>query len=874
PQLLPLRHHLSGLKTPSFCGIAVPLCTRYIAIALPLYQMRRDYAQTMALVDQGGITDGSSQSSENDSESTVRLRYDQLRNLECNPSPQESLSPQPTVASLRPSPQSLSDSTPELYGPDRLFPSAAPQNPSPRRDAGRTVPSPVVRFDEAQLAMVAAANAARAVSFKDDLATAAGKITPGVDDTPYIQYALEALTREQGSSSTQYIPSGTPGRQVYDPQTPRRILDEELAFAAVTRPEPTFGGRQQPGAGTRFPNPVPAMSGNATAPEEPESPPTPTTNTRRPLLDHWIAVGKDTLQSIDPRGRTYPPLTFKPRILRPFSMMTLMILCLSMMAVLIFSDRYSNQNDGLTPYPGTIYSGQYFVFRILPQLLAAIILIYAQSIVTASLRILPFTIMAKDDPRERYLALFQDLYPTSFLRPQLVGPWQLMVFDLATWSAAFTVPLQSAAFTCIYVKGQWTWATTQGVVWALVGLYAFLFVSTTILMAFWFGQWTGLRWDIRSIADLLPLLNRTNTMRSYKRRALLESQLDFKTQLRDRWFDRLGYWQTEDMLSGGIWHSIGASAMPRDHGPETEADEAKRGSYDLSIGSQDLANIGPGGGSYLPWCLRDGPLVSFTITTGALLVALLIVSFLPQTRLGDGFVPKLAAKPDQAAFSAANFLYSFLPSLVGMVLFLLFQSLDQSLRTVQPWGDLVQVDGATARRSILADYAACLPLQATWKALANGHWRVAVTSLMTVLFVFIPILAGGLFMALTTTDEQVRMFPNMPVFGVLLAFLFLYVGCLSLLVPRRRQFLLPHAVTSVAAIISLCSADELVQDAAFRAVRSHRDLEVRLGVGRDDPREESVWFFGLSPGRDEQRLSIRRMKRFTEKGVRSARSMV
>lgn len=722
--------------------------------------------------------------------------------------------------------------------------------------------------------MVAADNAARMGAFKDDLAIAAGKITPGVDDTPYIQYALEALTREPGSISTPQVPFGTPGRQAHNPQTPRRIPDEELAFAAVTRPEPTYGGREQPGAGTRSLDQAPAMAGNATEPEEPALPPTPTANTRGSLSDQWIAVDKDTLQTIDPRGRTYPPLTFKPRILRPFSMMTLMILCLSMMAALIFSDRYSDQNAGLTPYPGTIYSGQYFVFRILPQLLAAIILIYAQSIVTASLRTLPFAIMAKDDPRERYLALFQDLYPTSFLRPQLVGPWQLMAFDLATWSAAFTVPLQSAAFTCIYVKDEWVWATTQGVVWALVALYAFLFVSTTMLMAFWFRQWTGLRWDIRSIADLLPLLNRTNTTRSYKRRTLSESQLDFKTQLRDRWFDRLGYWQTEDMLSGGIWHSIGTSAMPPDHGPETEAEEVKRGSYDMSIGSQDLANVGSVGGSYLPWCLRDGPLIAFTITTGGLLLALLIVSFLPQTRLDEGFVPKLAAKPDPAAFSAANFLYSFLPSLVGMVLFLLFQSMDQSLRIVQPWGDLVQADGATARQSILVDYAACLPLQATWRALSNGHWRVAITSLMAVLFVFMPILAGGLFMALTTTDEQVRMFPNMPVFGVLLAFLFLYVGCLAVLVPRRRQFQLPHAVTSAAAIISLCSADDLVQDAAFRAVRSHRDLEVRLGVGRDDPREESVWFFGLLPGRDEQRPSVRRMKRFTEKGVRSARSMV
>ncbi|XP_044721459.1 phosphoribosylaminoimidazole-succinocarboxamide synthase [Hirsutella rhossiliensis] len=717
----------------------------------------------------------------------------------------------------------------ELSNPHQPFSPPAPLQTPWDRHAGSLGTNFVERFDEAQMAMAATANAARLGLIKDELAIIAGKITPGVDDTPYIQNALEALTREPRSSSSDDLAP--------DP-------DEELASANVAPPAPAQDA----------------------APNEPASP--AATKLQRPP-DQWIAVDKNALQTIDPRGRTYPPLTFKPRILRPLSMGLMFILCLLMMAALIFSNRFSEQHVGLTPYPGSIYSGQYFLFRILPQLVAAAVLIYAQNILTASLRILPFTTMAKEDPRERYLALLQSLYPKSFLRPQLVGPWQIMAFDLATWLAALTIPLQSAAFTCIYVKDRWIWAPSQGVAWTLVALYAFLAVTTIILMGFWLKQWTGLRWDVRSIADLIPLLNRTNTMHSYTRQAVLGPVGDFKTELRDRWFDRLGYWQAEDMLSGGIWHTIGTSAMPAHRGAEaTGADQAKRGSYEFSIGSRDMADFSATGKAYLPWCLRDAPLIAFIIATGALLVALLIVSFLPQTRLDAGFVPRLEARPNQAAFSPADFLYSFLPALLGMVLFLLFQSLDQSLRILQPWGELVKADGATARRSILADYAACLPFQSTWRALGNGHWRVAVTSLMAVLFVFIPVLAGGLFMALTTTEEQVRMFPSMPVFGALLAFLLLYVGNLVLLVPRRRQFLLPHPVSSVATIISLCSADDLVRDAAFRAVCSHRDLVLRLGASRDDPREESVWFLGLSPGRDEHQLSIRRLKRYTEKGRR------
>ncbi|KAG8420543.1 hypothetical protein J3459_010950 [Metarhizium acridum] len=246
-------------------------------------------------------------------------------------------------------------------------------------------------------------------------------------------------------------------------------------------------------------------------------------------------------------------------------------------------------------------------------------------------------------------------------------------------------------------------------------------------------------------------------------------------------------------MTGGVWHAIGTSAVPADGGAEPRSE---RRSNSLSVGSHMTASsalLDFEGGTYLPWCLRDVPLVSFILVTSGLLLALLIVSFLPQTKLESGFAPLLTARPDDAAFSAANFLYSFLPATLGMILFLLFQSLDQALRILQPWGDMTSLDGAVASRSILADYAACLSLHAPVRALRNGHWRIAVISLMSTLFIFIPILAGGLFMALTAPTQQVRMFPSMPVYGVLVAFLILYVGCASLLVPHRRQFYLPTA---------------------------------------------------------------------------------
>ncbi|KAK7209256.1 hypothetical protein V2G26_016434 [Clonostachys chloroleuca] len=827
-----------------------------------------------------------------------------------------------------PSPPPMTESTPEIYGPDRHNPLQQARRsfrfPS-QGGAPSTAPSePVVRFDESQLLMLAAQNANMASVPKDPLVIAAGKVTPGVDDTPYIQYAIQALTRNRRDDfDDDDLSEGDFEDEMAGVEPPpRRMSAQEMAYASpVAVPQAAYAGLREPRRHSSSDEEPPAVREKPktdflivrpTPPLTPLPLGPPQTTASRPVVtplppsrrvpgadQHWVPVTKEMRENFYPNDNTYPPLTYKPRILRPFSMMILMTLCLLMTAALIFSAVFSNRQNGLTDYPGTIYSGKYFLFRILPQLLAAPILLYAQAIVSTSLRVLPFVSLSSEDARQRYLALFQGLYPTTFLWPRLVGPWQFKVFSVVAWLALFLIPLQSAAFTCIFGNGAWIWAPVQPVVWTLVTLYLLLTVATAILMVYWFGMWTGLIWDVRSIADLIPLLNRSNATDSYKdvcASSSTRSDRQFRNSLQDRWFDRLGYWRKEEMQTGGIWYSIGASGTPA--GTEQVRQlmsakglaSAKRVSNDSSRhSSQNELNIGiqqPSVTSclaeprfdYLPWCLRSAPLAALIVGSFTLLLALLIVSFLPQTRLDAGFEPLLPARPTSAAFSAANFLYSFLPSFLGMLLWLIFQSVELSLRIVQPWAELLKLDGALAHKSLLADYAACLPIQASWHAFRAGHWRVAVTSLMGILFLAIPVLSGGLFMALTRDDGKVLMFPSIPVYGVVLTFLFLYLACLSSILPLRGQFLLPRPVESLADLITFCCADELTQDAAFRSVRSRNDLEMRLGVEPGvDPREESVWFFGVVPGKDEKTLSIRRMRRYTEKPLmrrRSDRSMV
>ncbi len=60
-----------------------------------------------------------------------------------------------------------------------------------------------------------------------------------------------------------------------------------------------------------------------------------------------------------------------------------------------------------------------------------------------------------------------------------------------------------------------------------------------------------------------------------------------------------------------------------------------------------------------------------------------------------------------------------MPSLLGLVLYLLLLSLDQTFRRLQPFRSLIRDGGATAEESLLLDYPARLPISVT---LSAGEW--------------------------------------------------------------------------------------------------------------------------------------------------------
>ncbi|KAI5921173.1 hypothetical protein F4810DRAFT_378461 [Camillea tinctor] len=828
--------------------------------------------------------------------------------------------PEPSIDSEPPPPSSYptaiphaptppgpgSSSTPselEIYGPDRY---AGHQLARPDDISSlQSTPAPQLNKPQAAILMVAPPpDPVMARDFKDDLARAASVVTPGVDDGPYIRYAIEALThqREDGRGISE---NSSPG----DPNAPRQHI-VPLPSHAVNRsplahrqPEPAAGaspevhrndaGKREGGRITDSMSSEELLHARRRRREEirklfPDAPPNaeldgtdfnveddlpPVEYGPQPQRsDHSPPRNVEVWQARPDNGdaeKASPfvtPLTFKPWILRSTSLLLLITFCVLMIAALIFCAIYSVGRNGFLAYDSN-YGGYYFLFRMLPQLLGAILVIWSQCILAAAFRILPFSAMASEDRRQRRNAVFLPLYIKSFLWPQLTGDWTTWVPAFNIWLMSITIPLQSSVFTVVLVDGVWTWSTVQGVAWTLVALYVSLILSLIVMFVFWRRRRTGMMngWDLRTLADIIFLVSQSNSLPQYRGLEVAETRKQMR-QVLDGTAEKLGFWSTPEVPENPVFYGIGVPTTDEDLEMEKldRKDWANQRTRPTTppdaTGPQERVDVRS---RYLPWCFRDSQIILFVVAGTVLLVALIVVSFLRSTDVRSGFIPGLSAAPVAGAFSPADFLYSFIPSLIGLLFWLMFQSLDMTLRILAPWGELAREEGSRAETSLLLDYAACLPWESTYKALKHRHWRVAFITFLSPLLVLLPVLGGGLFMALTPPSGIVRMFPNNPTFAIILTLLVLYLLALASLVPRRQQFRLPHAVTSLAEIISFCCNEQLRTDPAFdfERVYSHTALRGQLDCGLDWHRQ-GRWSFGAGRNNDE-RIGIKRFSKFT-----------
>lgn len=552
-----------------------------------------------------------------------------------------------------------------------------------------------------------------------------------------------------------------------------------------------------------------------------------------------------------------------------------------MIAALVFCNVWSSQKNGFLQYDG-VGTSRYFLFQFLPQLIAVIITIWLFTIQSAIQRVFPFSVLASARPMSPNSSVFDDihLFPTNFLIPNLAffkcGEPVIGLCYVVFWLCLFIVPLHSSLFQTQYhineAQDIWLWTTVRPIGWTLVVLYALLTIALFCVMIRFILQRTGLRWDPVSLADILVLFNRSNILSDFEGLEIV----DPKGKKRTPKSYRLGYWTTSDQ-ENEIFHGIGEDQAAVQRYPLDEGKAKMRipgfptENYDLEgqrpIKTTTLDSLQTDIHSWtvryqwLPWFLKDTFVVAWIVTAVILTLAFVVVSFVNRP-VEKGFLPLLPAPTTSQGFSPANFLYSFIPSLIGLILFLMWQPIDLYFRALQPFADLSSPRGTTAENSLLLDYPACLPLEITLKAALAGHYKVAYISLISLLSAIIPVLAGGVFTAqFFAATQDVRMAANFPGYIALVFFVVVYALSFLVIWPTHKRRL-PHDVSTLGQLVSFVYQSPLLADATFREPKSKIDLVTRLLGPPAGEKARPRYAFGVFVGMDErEHLGIDRLQR-------------
>ncbi|KAH7405775.1 hypothetical protein DE146DRAFT_690589 [Phaeosphaeria sp. MPI-PUGE-AT-0046c] len=667
--------------------------------------------------------------------------------------------------------------------------------------------------------------------------------TPGQDTTPYIRFAIDQLTRDEEVR----------GSRIY-PQVEHTAEEDDEDDYPVDRIVPDHGlgyMAQEQATQQRMSRHIPIKHDIKPSVRE-------TTNKQMQLpMPMAVAPPKQHAtqtpyhqQPSSPRGskdvfvastQPHAPLDFLPAILRPVWLGLFIFLSLLMIVGLIFCAVYSSRSGGIGLWDyGSFGDGRYFIFEYLPTLFGMIIFLWLLQIQTALQRIVPFISMASDSFHRRSEAVFLRLYPTQFLLPNIqhfrAGHPMVGVCFLVFWLFSWTIPLLASSFNVRYDldRGVWRWVAVQGIVWTVVTLYILLVIVLVGLVLFLRRNTTGLKWDPRSLADIISLLERSNIMVDYT---------GSETFGKSDWHlvanraDRIGYWTTTKRPND-VFYGIGEEGGEtrrysveqgriREKGAEREYPDTTTGeqgdfSIRMDIRSPDVRL------KYLPWYLRDTSVIAWIVIATVLLVAFLVVSFV-NSAVRLGFLPQVFARTNAGGFSASNFLYSFIPALIGQFLFLSLLSLDYSLRVLQPYMSLSSKGGATAEQSLLVDYASRLPMSVTLSAIENKHFQTAILSLVSFASMTLPVLAGGCFWTQYYNNEEVvRVAADLPGYYALCFFLVLYALSLLALIPGRRRAALPHRSTTLSEIISWVYQSPIIADRAFARPQTKPELVARL----------------------------------------------
>ncbi|KAG9586198.1 hypothetical protein KCU97_g9362, partial [Aureobasidium melanogenum] len=356
-------------------------------------------------------------------------------------------------------------------------------------------------------------------------------------DTPYVRFALDQITRDEDEAE---------GKPWLGPEFGNSYDEGPIPLEKEYPPVPELPFDDI------APIPIPPRSPKRKSSQTP---------TQHPLQQelHLFTPFEPSTDSF------YAPLTALPPILRSVRLGIFISLTMLYLVALIFTAIWSRVRTGLCNY-GSLGDGTYFVFQYLPTLLGMILLLWLFEIEKAVYRIAPFIALASKNSTLRGHGTTLPMYPSGFALPPLahlrVGQRAIGIFLIASWLSIFTIPLLASSFNVYFrgIPGRWVWLATQGTIWTTIALYILLLTASITLWLFLHRRGTGLKWDARTLADMIVITERSNILDHFADIGVHVNKYELWGHSTERQ-DRLGYFNTA-YNPNDVFHTLGAPNRP------------------------------------------------------------------------------------------------------------------------------------------------------------------------------------------------------------------------------------------------------------------------------------------------------------------------
>jgi hypothetical protein len=248
---------------------------------------------------------------------------------------------------------------------------------------------------------------------------------------------------------------------------------------------------------------------------------------------------------MDSTPEGYPPLNFRPLVLR-FSFLVSVLLFFLTCLIATITLLWRSQKHGSIH---TSTHASYLAIRYLPTVAGTITSLLWKTIRGNFNRITPYISMATHHGQTWRKTLAAP-YLFSPAVDWGAGHWLLIAVIVQQIVLIQLIPLKSILLSNTPVQNGWETEVSRGVAYTLVVIYIFLVCSTIAMIVNLWNCCTGLKWDPVSIADQLLLLHRSDILKDF---AYFDTtSWETINEYQKDGVYRLGYWKKGSEIRYGI----------------------------------------------------------------------------------------------------------------------------------------------------------------------------------------------------------------------------------------------------------------------------------------------------------------------------------